>query len=133
MGKLRRHDWRSHREIECNLCAEIISSRQDIKTHRESAHKQFRKVFCRYFPDCIDEEECLYEHGNNDDANDERDFCMNGESCDDQSCNFSEQKHSQVQVLCKFQSNCNRLHCLYKHNSARKAFLGASSSTSRRR
>ena len=30
MSKLRRHDWRSHREVECNVCGEILESRQII-------------------------------------------------------------------------------------------------------
>ena len=28
MGRLRRHDWRCHREIECNLCGETILNRR---------------------------------------------------------------------------------------------------------
>ena len=134
MSKLRRHDWRSHREIECNLCGNMISSRQEIKAHRESTHNMFRRIFCRFYPDCLDEEECLYEHGNDDEVNTKKDFCVNGDKCDDQECNFSEQRHEQKQkVLCKFQSNCTRLHCPYKHNSTRKAFLEVSFSTSRKR
>ena len=49
MTKLRRHDWRCHREIECNKCGEIISSRQEMKSHRENAHGMRNKVYCRYF------------------------------------------------------------------------------------
>ena len=38
MNKLRRHDWRSHREIECNICSERLTSRQDISEHRRTRH-----------------------------------------------------------------------------------------------
>ena len=61
MSKLRRHDQRCHREIECNKCGETIASRQDLKRHRELEHQ----VFCRFFPNCMDEEECLYEYDEN--------------------------------------------------------------------
>ena len=81
----------------------------------------------------MDEEECLFEHGNNEEANGGREACANGEKCNDQSCKFSEQKHTQVKIACRFQSNCNRLYCPYKHDIARKAFLEVGSSASRRR
>ena len=35
MASLRRHDWRCHRTVKCNLCDETLSSRQDIASHRE--------------------------------------------------------------------------------------------------
>jgi hypothetical protein len=38
MSKLRRHDWRCHREVEFNICGEFIKCRQDIKKHREIVH-----------------------------------------------------------------------------------------------
>ena len=125
ISKLRRHDWRCHREIECNNCVEIIGSRQDLKKHRELQHQMFRKVSCRFFPNCMDEDECLYEHEgtNTEEYNNGKSFCLNGSNCDDQSCRFSEQSHLKDRVLCRFQSRCNRLNCSYKHTVARKAFL----------
>ena len=122
MSKLRRHDWRCHRQIECNICGELIPSRQDIKQHRELKHKMFRRVFCRYFPNCLDEEDCLFEHTAKEGSRNEDDYCVNGQKCNDQSCNFSEQKHFEVRMLCKFQANCNRLNCSYKHSAPRKTF-----------
>jgi hypothetical protein len=125
MNKVRRHDWRCHREIECNKCGENIASRQDLKEHRETQHRMLRKVFCRFFPNCMDEEECLYEHEKNDteEHRNGNNFCSNGSKCDDQSCRFSEQSHMIDKMLCKFQSNCNRLNCSFKHIATRKAFL----------
>ena len=132
MSKLRRHDWRCHRGLECNVCGEDIPSRQELKEHRESKHQMFFKVFCKFFPDCIDGNECLYEHERNTHEK-ENYFCAAGEQCDDQSCKFSEQNHkkTKAKVLCKFQSNCNRLNCTFKHIVARKAFLGVGSKNTR--
>jgi general transcription factor IIIA len=135
MGKLRRHDWRCHREVDCNICGKQINCRQDIKNHRGEEHKMFHKVYCKYFPRCMDEDECLFEHGSDSNEMDtnERLFCSNGEKCTDQSCNFSEQSHhAQVRVVCKFQSNCNRLNCPFKHTMARKAFLEVGSISNKR-
>ena len=121
MSLLRRHDWRCHREIECNKCGETIKSRTDIKSHRETKHQMYQKVYCKFFPECIDSEECLYEHvkGSN-----EVSFCPNGQMCNDQACKFSDKKHAKQNVLCMFQANCKRLNCSYTHTTTRKAFLG---------
>ena len=39
MRKLRRHDWRCHRSIECTICSETLDSRQEIAGHRLNKHK----------------------------------------------------------------------------------------------
>ena len=96
MAKLRRHDWRSHRQIECNICGKSIESRQEIKNHRQTEHKMFKTVFCKFFPDCLDEDECLFEHGKNDTIKDGVEVCSQGRKCNDQSCKYSEQQHVQV-------------------------------------
>ena len=132
MSKLRRHDWRCHREIECIICGENIASRKDIKSHKESKHKMFSKVFCKFFPNCIDEDECLYEHERNVHET-ENTICAAGENCIDQSCKFSEQSHMKKKriTLCKFQANCNRLNCSFKHIVERKSFLEVGSRNSK--
>ena len=38
MNELRRHDWRSHRMVTCNICGDELESRQKIKEHREARH-----------------------------------------------------------------------------------------------
>ena len=121
MSLLRRHDWRSHRKIECNLCGETLENRQEIKKHRERKHQIYQKTYCKFFPNCMDGEECLFEHEL--DSN-EASYCPNGRKCDDQTCKYSEQMHLTTKMLCKFQANCNRLNCPYTHNVDRKAFLG---------
>ena len=138
MSKLRRHDWRSHREIECNICGDILESRQDIGIHRKIEHQMLRKITCKFFPDCIDEDECFFEHKDINDQTEinenyqQNDFCPNGESCEDQSCQYSVWKHKKS-VFCKFQATCNRLHCNFKHNIERKAFLGVGPLNNRRK
>ena len=121
MSLLRRHDWRCHRDIDCNMCGENLKSREYIKIHRENKHQIYQRTFCKYFPNCIDGDECLFEHAQEINGSS---CCPNGQNCDDQSCKFSEQRHSTAKVLCKFQTNCNRLNCPYTHSGTRKAFLG---------
>ena len=120
MSLLRRHDWRCHRRIECNMCGETINSRVDIKKHREIKHSMKQKVYCKYFPSCLDGDECLFIHesGSNGES-----VCPEGEQCNNQSCNFSEQSHTKSKSLCMHQANCNRLNCHFRHTVQRKAFL----------
>ena len=83
---------------------------------------------CRYFPDCYDDDECLYEHNLREDS------CPNGQKCTDQACSFSEQNHKRRSVnlnLCRYQEKCNRIGCIFKHNSTRSTFLGPSQSNKR--
>ena len=62
MSFLRRHDWRCHREIECNMCGELLESREKIKQHRENKHQIFQRTYCKFYPSCIDGNKCLFEH-----------------------------------------------------------------------
>ena len=125
MRKLRRHDWRSHRSIECTICSEILENRQEITQHRQNIHKMFRKMTCKYYPDCYDGDECLFEHISNQENIQEG--CPNGQACKDQECAFSEKEHINPirDGLCKYQEKCNRIFCSYKHIVSRKSFLGA--------
>ena len=125
MSKLRRHDWRSHREVMCNRCGENIASRQDLKEHREVEHEIAYKVYCRYYPNCSDDDECLYVHGKTEEP--AANVCADGSQCRDQSCRFSDKEHKDVIILCKFQKNCNRLNCAFKHIVDRRAFLESGS------
>ena len=49
MSLLRRHDWRCHKEIECNLCGETLDNREEIKKHRERKHQIHQKTYCKFF------------------------------------------------------------------------------------
>ena len=127
MSKLRRHDWRSHREVECNVCGEILENRQRISLHRKTKHQIFTIAKCKFFPECIDEDECFFKHEEEKTPNQStksRSFCRNGSSCSDQSCTVSEQNHMKSRnILCRFQANCNRMKCSFKHTCDRKSFL----------
>ena len=125
MRKLRRHDWRCHRSIECTICSEKLESRQDITSHRRVKHRMFRKIFCKYFPACYDEDECLFEHNFSSEEENISSVCPSGLNCSDQACSYSEQNHRSVtKTLCRYQERCNRSGCQFKHGCARKAFLG---------
>ena len=126
MSQLRRHDWRSHRCVECTICGEKVASRQDISEHRQSKHGIVSKSLCKFFPNCIDEDECFFVHKISN-LTENNYLCPNGENCKDQSCTFSEWKHKTTE-LCKFQTNCTRINCTFMHTVKRKAFLGRGSS-----
>ena len=99
MVKLRRHDWRSHREIKCNICDENLQSRDKISVHRQTKHQMFSRVKCKFYPECIDGDECFFEHNVGSDApeTDGRSyFCPNGENCNDQSCGSKHMKTSRI-------------------------------------
>ena len=126
MGKLRRHDWRSHRAIECNICGITLKSRDEISNHRKLEHNLSRKIRCKYFPSCIDEDECFFEHDQNDVSKVEKRksrFCLKGEKCEDQSCEYSEMNHNVKNVVCKYQSKCNKQDCMFKHLMEKASFL----------
>ena len=60
-----------------------VASRKDIKNHREQEHQMFRRVFCKYFPKCMEVDECLFEHGENVGEDDVNSQCSKEENCDD--------------------------------------------------
>ena len=103
------------------MCGDTLESRGDIKKHRENKHQIYQRTFCRFYPNCIDGDECLFEHAQDLDAGS---HCPDGQKCNDQTCKFSEQRHLPSKVSCKFQTSCNRLNCPFTHSNVRKAFLG---------
>ena len=97
MSKLRRHDWRSHRKIDCNICGEHLESRDQISTHRKLVHKMFKRIKCKFFPNCLDEDECFFVHEEHSSAEiTDNKICLQGENCKNQSCEFSEKEHRTV-------------------------------------
>ena len=131
MSKLRRHDWRSHRKIDCNICGKALQSRQHISEHRQTEHGMFRKLKCKFYPDCIDEKECFFTHEDGTDNNNAQSvqiktkYCPSGEACKNQSCEYSEQNHKNTRdILCRFQTKCNRSDCIFKHDIEKSSFLG---------
>ena len=124
MRKLRRHDWRAHRPIECSICMETLTSRQELKEHRQHVHKMLKKIPCRFYPECYDEDECLFEHTNLINREPSDNLCPNGQNCSNQECLFTEKQHKSFNKnVCKFQALCNRAGCPFRHNVQRNAFL----------
>ena len=92
----------------------------------------FKKMSCRYYPDCYDGDECLFDH-NMENSEIKLGGCPNGHDCSDQECTFNEKEHIKLQQLCKFQEKCFRISCPYKHDSSRKYFLGRGPSEEKRK
>ena len=91
----------------------------------------FRKIKCRFSPNCIDDEECFFEHENISSKHAEevkvekRRYCPEGEQCQNQSCDNNETNHMGVKnVMSRFQAKCNRPEFMFKHVVERAAFLG---------
>ena len=126
MSKLRRHDWRSHRKVDCSICGELLQSRDQISNHRNIVHRMVRKIKCKFYPDCLDEDECFFVHEEASTQEKEaNNFCLEGENCQDQSCEFPEREHRGASnILCRFQSKCNNPACRYKHVIEKASFLG---------
>ena len=124
MSKLRRHDWRSHRKVSCNICEEVLKGRKDIGYHRRLKHGMFKKLMCRFYPSCLDEDECFFSHEESDMRSP---ICPRGQNCFEQSCQYSDYNHKSLNDMkCRFQENCNRKFCVFQHLVERMSFLGVS-------
>ena len=135
MNKLRRHDWRSHRKIECTICGEQLESRDQIGTHRKIAHKMTQKIKCKFFPECLDGDECFFVHNeiSSQEKSDIR-YCTEGENCKNQSCEFPERDHKNTSnIPCRFQSKCNKPQCRFKHIVEKASFLEVSTQSFRKK
>ena len=126
MNKLRRHDWRSHRNVECSICGEQLESRDQISTHRKIVHKMVKKIKCKFYPACFDEDECFFVHEEvSSQETEETKFCLDGENCQNQSCEFSLREHThRSNILCRFQSKCSNPACRFRHVVEKASFLG---------
>ena len=84
-----------------------------------------------YFPKCIDEKECFCDHNEKEDKQTEERvgksrYCLRGENCEDQSCEYSEVNHMNVKnVMCRYQAKCNKTECMFKHIIGKASFLEA--------
>ena len=127
--EMTRHIWRNHTEIDCKLCGDILGSRQELKVHKEHDHNIKMTQECRFFSNghCVDADECLYSH-NKDNSNKQHiqrktrfiidsDYCKDGLDCARIDCEYGENKHRKIKdVPCKFQANCKKPECPFKHN-----------------
>ena len=48
--------------VECIICVIMLESRQKISNHRQIKHQIQTIARCRFFPECIDEDECFFKH-----------------------------------------------------------------------
>ena len=49
MEKLRRHDWRVLKEINCTVCGKILQNREKISDNRKLEHWMFKKSKFKFF------------------------------------------------------------------------------------
>merc|ERR1712179_401165 len=104
------------RVVNCNICDELIESREEIANHRKTKHQLFKKSICRFYPQCLDGDECLFSHELIQGSKNGAFLCPNGQTCSDQSCKFTEANHKNAnEILCKFQAQCNRKFCPFQH------------------
>ena len=124
-----RHQWRNHSDINCKFCGDNLRSRVELKVHKEQVHNMKVTQECRFFSNghCVDADECLYSH-NKDNSNKQHiqrktrfiiysDYCKDGLNCARIDCEYGENKHRRIKdVPCKFQANCKKPECPFKHN-----------------
>lgn len=67
-AKMKRHIWRAHEPIECMFCGTEVKSRQELKHHKEQVHSIKKTIQCKFALQgkCIDEDECLFSHIENE-------------------------------------------------------------------
>ena len=126
MSKLRRHDWRTHRNIDCNICGKNLKSSQEKGEHRKTEHKMDKKIKCKCYPDCIDGNECFFIHGTElaENVQKRSKYCPSGETCQNQSCEYNEMNQRNMNLIpCRFQEKCNRSNCSFKHIVEKAFFL----------
>ena len=97
------------------------------KIHKEKEHNMKMNQECRFFFEgkCIDAEECLYSHNKTSTqhpqkktrSNIQNDFCKDGLKCPRVDCEYGDEKHRRIKdVPCRFQENCAKQECPFKHN-----------------
>ena len=111
--------------IECNICGEQLESRDHISNHRKQVHKMLKKIKCKFFPDCLDGDECFFVHDDISSLENEKNrYCLEGEKCLDQSCEFPEREHKNgSNTFCRYQSKCKKPVCRFKHVVEKASFL----------
>ena len=146
MEQIRRHEYRSHKIVECYHCGNSIRNRVELQRHKEKEHRMTKVPTCKYFQEgrCLDSEECLYNHNKQKVAAQAHESraqpahaehvqsvknrsstskCRNGPSCNDPD-NFGASGHLlKTEVKCRFQESCYKETCQFKHTAQRESFL----------
>lgn len=154
MDKVRRHEFRAHKIVDCFHCGQKIRNRVELQKHKQNEHRMMKVPECKYFQEgkCLDGEECLYDHQKrilNQHPHEEQaqplfhkqqvesrsqkySQCRNGPSCNDQD-HFGPSGHLiKSEVKCRFQETCYKETCPFKHTVQREAFLEVGAKTRQR-
>ena len=128
--EIKRHIWRSHQEVECILCGQVLCSRQELEKHKRQSHGITKIKPCRFWSSggCVDGDECLFSHetipntfyniNETPEADLKKDkYCKMGIKCARQ-CGISDEGHKKVKnILCKFNKKCTKQQCYFKHTA----------------
>ena len=79
-------------EYTSTISEELIENRENIGNQRRTKHNMFKKVLCRFYASCLDEDECFFAH-EKPIFEKSSPFCPRGQTCSDQACKFSESNH----------------------------------------
>ena len=134
MSHLRRHDWRSHRAVDCTICGVNLENRHAITKHRADIHNKYYVAQCKFDVEkkCMDGLECLFTHmtieskdqpsdGDSQNRSKTRNSCKEGKNCQEQNCEYTHINKQNIQ--CRFQNKCSRKGCEYNHNMNKNSFF----------
>ena len=110
--KVKRHEWRSHEEVDCRLCGQASQSRQVLENHKQLCHGITKNRECTFWASgkCVDGVECLFSHEAQKHKSDRLhkkdqnkkggessspEFCKKGLKCD-RNCGLSDSRHKRV-------------------------------------
>ena len=152
MEQIRRHEYRTHKMVECYHCGINIRNRVELQKHKEREHRMTKVPTCKYFQEgkCLDGEECLYNHNKqqvnaqphesrsqagqaeyvkNVQKSPSTSKCRNGPTYNDPDY-FGRSGHLiKSEVKCRFQETCYKETCPFKHTAQRDPFLGEDKSS----
>lgn len=147
--EVKRHEWRSHEQVDCRLCCQASGSREDLENHKKNKHGITKLRVCKFWANnkCVDGDECLFRHvglTNNAEGthilNKHKEksdsgrqlYCKVGLKCTRQ-CGIDEYGHKRVkEIPCKFGNACNRNNCHFKHENTKMVdFQGSERNTTK--
>ena len=114
----------SQKQVEEFRCCKCDKAYPDMSKLRQ-VHKMVKKIKCKFFPDYLDGDECFFVHDDISSLENEKNrYCLEGEKCLDQSCEFPEREHKNgSNTFCRYQSKCKKPVCRFKHVVEKASFL----------
>ena len=145
--EVKRHDWRSHEQVDCRLCGQVYENREELENHKQNNHGITKLRECKFWASgrCVDGIECLFTHDSKSytskgshtlgkhkeviDTNIQL-YCKSGLKCP-RTCGIDQSGHKKVKdIPCKFADACNRNNCHFKHKNVQiQGFQGNPSHT----